>query len=56
MNPVSHELKGLVSFVKKAGSVKSLQYCFKQSGKRIFNIFIFSKTRRHIKDFSCRGV
>lgn len=31
MNPVYHELKGLVSFVKKAESVKSLQYCLEQS-------------------------
>lgn len=40
MNPVYHELKGLVSFVKKAESVKSLQYCLEQSGKRIFNFFL----------------
>lgn len=39
MNPVYHELKGLVSFVKKAESVKSLQYCLEQSGKWIVNFF-----------------
>ena len=31
MNPVCHELKGLVSIVKKAENVKSLQYRFEQS-------------------------
>ena len=54
MNPVSPELKRLVSFVRKAESDKLLQYCFRNSLENEFStFFVFSKTRRHIKDFRC---